>query len=294
MGSSSSLTTTSSTQQMDSSTATILDMIHTLRSAFRAVDFAQVEANLVAREGAWKRAVKAKETEMRMIKKNYQILKHDLETRVKEMEIVEENYNINKLEVSKLNDEINKRDLQILGLKESKSRAENEVERYRKKFQELDERILILEKDLLLNSGEPPGLKSATISMDELEEKNASENGKKCEKIDNGKAEAWLSDTAGNINLEVNEQNANEETGCKRPLPEDVVDIVDSDDDHPPHDICSVKKHKSLCQLIEHISSVSCSTSSSSDSDDDMDSLLEIPFLAPMFLQGKQAKTSQR
>uniref|UniRef100_A0A2P2JNW9 Uncharacterized protein n=1 Tax=Rhizophora mucronata TaxID=61149 RepID=A0A2P2JNW9_RHIMU len=278
MGSSSSLTTTSSTQQMDSSTATILDMIHTLRSAFRAVDFAQVEANLVAREGAWKRAVKAKETEMRMIKKNYQILKHDLETRVKEMEIVEENYNINKLEVSKLNDEINKRDLQILGLKESKSRAENEVERYRKKFQELDERILILEKDLLLNSGEPPGLKSATISMDELEEKNASENGKKCEKIDNGKAEAWLSDTAG----------------CKRPLPEDVVDIVDSDDDHPPHDICSVKKHKSLCQLIEHISSVSCSTSSSSDSDDDMDSLLEIPFLAPMFLQGKQAKTSQR
>ncbi|KAJ8768543.1 hypothetical protein K2173_022649 [Erythroxylum novogranatense] len=200
----------------------IEEIISLCKTAFQAVDFAQLEVSLVAREDILKQQVESIRKENELIQQNLLVLKRQFEAKSKGMELLQAKCMRHQLEVSKLQTELAERERESSELKQSvsrlrgehseskdaiselkrennemqlsKSRLENELQVWRKKYAEFEERVLVLEKDFRsLKSEEPP---DSTMAV-------------------------------------------------KRPRLGDVVEIVDSDDDSAPREGLNVRRASS-------------------------------------------------
>lgn len=242
-------------------------LIYSLKSTFRPKDFAKVEAVLLAREDKSKSEIgtlkqlkdsffykyeeerldkMSLEDELRKCKKECEEMRNTVSKLREENMVLREREKLAEERCENLLEEVKRIGVEgkiMIDLRSrncelecARAKAEGELDLLRKRFEELDERVLNLEGDLpLLRDQED--LKSNDIGGESGNSEDV-----KAKPDETAKVEEISIAPNCDSPLEVNEHSRN--TGSWRPPSQNIVEIVDidSDDDSAPVEILSSKR----------------------------------------------------
>ncbi|OAY59620.1 uncharacterized protein LOC110626043 isoform X1 [Manihot esculenta] len=236
---------------VDIFSATISDLISSLKSAFQSSHFSEVQAVLASREQKLKREIEAKAKENELLKKQNGLL--ELE-RLEKIKVKNELRRCSRecLELRELNsrltqelNDLNERLQAVAECKQAiieltrkncelecaKLKAERDAEIYKRRFEELEPRVSSLEKDAALLKSLAPEDGGGDLRIKEAQ--MISENEEVDSRTNGGCTSEVLVDLEqkGPGCFHKLDKNG---TGGGRPLLRDVVEIMDSDDDSSP------------------------------------------------------------
>ncbi|KDP25329.1 hypothetical protein JCGZ_20485 [Jatropha curcas] len=208
----------------NANTLSIPELIASLKSAFQNKYLSEVEAVLTSREEKLTREIETRIKEIDLLKEKHELLEvkcgNEISEKVRAERELEECKRVCfelKESNSRLTEERNEFNDRLTGIAHDKKiiielkrkncelecaklRAEAEIEVYKKRFEELEIRVVRLQKDLmLLNGVEPLGSTSARLSRKVLRYKDSGESHKSCERDNNVKIEV---DAKENVHLE--------------------------------------------------------------------------------------------
>ncbi|XP_050226249.1 uncharacterized protein LOC126676150 [Mercurialis annua] len=257
---------------------TVPDLISPLKSAFQDSCFSEVEEILVSREAKMKQEIETLKQEKNLAELKFQgerldkiDIKRSYSKLQEEVSLLKEE----KLKSIKLINELNTKNCELVC---DKLRAENQVEVITRKFDELEARVSILEKDMeILMKAEPAMQQNVNNIRTEANEIHVAVADVKIEKGDESD------------HLEIKKDSSFHGTGSERSLSKNIVEISDSDNDDSPHNVSNARARASPKDLEDEAPRVlkrkrdsSIDTGENDIRDTDNAELLTVPNKSPV------------